>query len=51
VLPAGPYAHPTVEHFVPLFITLGAASDPTASVETTIVGQMWGLSRRSFQVT
>ena len=26
--PGMPYAHPTVEHYTPLFITLGAASDP-----------------------
>ena len=25
-----PYAHPTVEHFIPLFVTLGAATDPEA---------------------
>ena len=23
-----PYAHPTVEHYIPLFVTLGAATDP-----------------------
>ena len=33
--PGMPYAHPTVEHFVPLFITLGAATRPDAPVETT----------------
>ena len=43
------YAHPTVEHFTPLFVTLGAAADPTAPVTTTIDGYMYGLSRRSFQ--
>jgi 4,5-DOPA dioxygenase extradiol len=43
------YAHPTVEHFTPLFVTLGAATDPTASVTTTIEGYMVGLSKRSFQ--
>ncbi len=32
------YAHPTVEHFTPLFVTLGAAADPTAGVTTTIGG-------------
>ncbi len=26
--PGLPYSHPTVEHFVPAFITLGAATDP-----------------------
>ena len=26
--PGMPYAHPTVEHYTPLFVTLGAATDP-----------------------
>jgi 4,5-DOPA dioxygenase extradiol len=43
------YAHPTVEHFTPLFVALGAAADPTAPVTTTIDGYMVGLSKRSFQ--
>jgi 4,5-DOPA dioxygenase extradiol len=43
------YAHPTVEHFTPLFITLGAATDPTAPVQTAIDGFDFGLSKRSFQ--
>ena len=25
-----PYAHPTVEHYTPLFVTLGAATTPTS---------------------
>ncbi|SNS45612.1 Aromatic ring-opening dioxygenase, catalytic subunit, LigB family [Geodermatophilus saharensis] len=44
------YAHPTVEHFTPLFVTLGAATDPTAGVTTAIDGFFLGLARRSFQV-
>jgi 4,5-DOPA dioxygenase extradiol len=48
--PGMPYAHPTVEHFVPLFVTLGAASDPGRRVETTVAGYQFGLSKRSFQV-
>jgi 4,5-DOPA dioxygenase extradiol len=47
--PGMPYAHPTVEHFTPLFVTLGAAADPTAPVTTTIEGYTIGLSKRSFQ--
>lgn len=43
------YAHPTVEHFTPLFVTLGAADDPGAPVATAIDGFRMGLSRRSFQ--
>jgi 4,5-DOPA dioxygenase extradiol len=48
--PGMPYAHPTVEHFTPLFVTLGAATEPTAPVTTTLDGYGVGLSRRSFQV-
>jgi 4,5-DOPA dioxygenase extradiol len=43
-----PYAHPTVEHFTPLFVTLGAATDPTAPT-TTIDGYALGLAKRSLQ--
>jgi 4,5-DOPA dioxygenase extradiol len=43
------YAHPTVEHFTPLFVTLGAATDPTAAVSTAIDGFAMGLAKRSFQ--
>lgn len=48
--PGMPYAHPTVEHFTPLFITLGAADDPEGPVKTTIEGYKIGLSKRSFQL-
>jgi 4,5-DOPA dioxygenase extradiol len=48
--PGMPYAHPTVDHFIPLFITLGAATDPGRPATTTIDGYMMGLSKRSFQV-
>ncbi len=49
--PGLPYAHPTVEHFTPLFVTLGAATDPTAPAATAIEGfSFGGLSKRSFQV-
>lgn len=48
--PGMPYAHPTVDHYIPLFITLGAASDPQAPARTTIDGYMFGLSKRSFEV-
>lgn len=48
--PGVEFAHPTVEHYTPLFITLGAAADPEVPVETTIEGYRFGLSKRSFQV-
>jgi 4,5-DOPA dioxygenase extradiol len=48
--PGLPYAHPTVEHYTPLFVTLGAADDPEKPVHTTIEGYAFGLSKRSFQV-
>jgi 4,5-DOPA dioxygenase extradiol len=48
--PGMPYAHPTAEHFVPLFVTLGAATDPEAPRESTIDGFWMGLSKRSLQV-
>ncbi len=47
--PGMPYAHPTVEHFTPLFVTLGAATDPTQAPVTSIDGFAIGLARRSFQ--
>ena len=48
--PGMPYAHPTVEHFTPLFVTLGAATDPEVPVTTTVDGFFLGLAKRSFQV-
>ena len=48
--PGMPYAHPTVEHFAPIFITLGAATQVDVAPETTIDGYWMGLSKRSFQV-
>jgi 4,5-DOPA dioxygenase extradiol len=46
--PGAGYAHPTTEHFAPLFVTLGAASSPAPV--TTITGYWLGLAKRSFQV-
>jgi 4,5-DOPA dioxygenase extradiol len=48
--PAVRYAHPTVDHFAPLFVTLGAASDPQQAPAFTVDGYFMGLSKRSFQV-
>jgi 4,5-DOPA dioxygenase extradiol len=47
--PGMPYAHPTVEHFTPLFVTLGAATDPAAPVTTAIDGYAMGFAKRSFE--
>jgi 4,5-DOPA dioxygenase extradiol len=48
--PGMPYSHPTVEHYIPMFITLGAATHPEQPVKTTVSGYMMGLSKRSFQL-
>ena len=48
--PGMPYAHPTVEHYIPLFITLGAATDPSVPPQTIIDGYFLGLAKRSIQV-
>ncbi|MDV6274936.1 class III extradiol ring-cleavage dioxygenase [Rhodococcus erythropolis] len=48
--PGMPYAHPTIEHFAPLFVTLGASSDPE-QVPTQVIDGFWmGLAKRSIQV-
>ncbi len=43
-----PFAHPTPDHYTPLFIALGAATDPGRPVRTAIEGYILGLSKRSF---
>jgi 4,5-DOPA dioxygenase extradiol len=48
--PGMPYAHPTVEHLTPLFVTLGAATDAEAPGDQRIDGYWMGLSKRSLQV-
>jgi 4,5-DOPA dioxygenase extradiol len=48
--PGMPYAHPTVEHFTPLFVTLGAATEAEAPGTQVIDGFWLGLSKRSLQV-
>lgn len=48
--PGVPYAHPSVEHYIPLFITLGAATDPGAPSEQVIDGFWMGLAKRSLLV-
>ena len=47
--PGMPFAHPTVEHFAPLFVTLGAVARPDDQPEYAIEGFAYGLSKRSFE--
>ncbi len=47
--PGARYAHPTTEHFAPLFVTLGATAAVAPPV-TTITGYWLGLAKRSVQV-
>ncbi|MCD4533846.1 dioxygenase [Nocardioides sp. cx-169] len=48
--PGMPYAHPTVEHYTPLFVTLGAATTADDPGIQVIDGFWMGLSKRSLQV-
>lgn len=48
--PGMPYAHPTVEHYTPIFVTFGAATDPSAPPTVVIDDFQMGLAKRSFQV-
>ena len=48
--PAARVAHPTTEHFDPIFTVLGAASTDLAATDTPIEGFWNGLSKRSLQV-
>jgi 4,5-DOPA dioxygenase extradiol len=47
--PAAAYAHPTVDHFVPLFISVGASLDRDAASKTAIEGFWWANSKRSVE--
>ena len=47
--PAPHLAHPTTEHFAPLFVALGAAHDEIDDAESVIDGFWWGLSKRSIR--
>lgn len=46
--PGMPHAHPTIEHFAPMFVALGAADDPESAPDQPIDGFWMGLAKRSF---
>jgi 4,5-DOPA dioxygenase extradiol len=48
--PGMPFAHPTIEHFAPLFVALGASADPGQAPRQVIDGFWMGLSKRSIQL-
>src|SRR3989475_7744961 len=48
--PGMPYAHPTVEHYTPLFVTLGAGDSSGEPLPSIIEGYWMGLSKRSIQI-
>lgn len=48
--PGMPYAHPTIEHFSPLFVALGASGDPGQSARQVIDGYWMGLAKRSIKL-
>lgn len=47
--PAATLAHPRIEHFAPLFVSLGAGTEDTRP-ETVIDGYWYGLAKRSVQL-
>lgn len=47
--PAALRAHPRTEHFAPLFVTLGAASEDGTVPRSVVDGFWMGMSKRSFQ--
>lgn len=48
--PAGRLAHPRTEHFAPLFVTLGSATDELDTSTTVVDGFWYGLSKRSWLI-
>ncbi|MCE7080219.1 dioxygenase [Streptomyces sp. ST2-7A] len=48
--PGMPYAHPTADHFLPIFLTMGVAPGRADTARTVIDGYMMGFARRSFRV-
>ncbi|MGE2722688.1 dioxygenase family protein [Mycolicibacterium celeriflavum] len=48
--PGMPYAHPTIEHWSPLFVALGASADPGQRAHQVIDGYWMGLAKRSIEL-
>ena len=48
--PGMPSAHPTIEHFSPLFVASGASRDPAQSAKQVIDGFWMGLAKRSIEL-
>ncbi|KUI01473.1 dioxygenase [Mycolicibacterium acapulense] len=48
--PGMPYAHPTIEHWSPLFVALGASRDPGQQARQVIDGYWMGLAKRSIEL-
>ncbi|WP_310258386.1 dioxygenase family protein [Pseudarthrobacter oxydans] len=48
--PGMPYAHPTVDHFIPIFIALGAGDIEKHPAITRVEGYTAGFSKRSFEL-
>jgi 4,5-DOPA dioxygenase extradiol len=48
--PGMPYAHPTIEHFAPLFVVLGASDDAEQAPRQVIDGFWMGLAKRSIEL-
>ena len=48
--PGMPYAHPTIEHFAPLFVALGASDNPAQVPRQVVEGFWMGLAKRSIEL-
>jgi len=48
--PGMPYAHPSTEHFAPLFVALGASSQIDQRPTTKVDGYWYGLAKRSYEL-